>query len=70
MRTRKTSISLWVIHEEVAGQGAGRKYGIDVLNRAAIVFVTACWESFVEDTCAPMLTPSSRSAQENQAYEH
>lgn len=40
---------LWEIHEEIAGQGAGRKYGVDVLNRAAIVFITACWESFVED---------------------
>lgn len=42
---------LWVIHQEVAGQGAGRKHGIDVLNRAAIVFITACWESYVEDVC-------------------
>jgi len=40
---------LWRIHEEVAGVGAGRKHGVDVLNRAAIVFVTACWESFIED---------------------
>lgn len=40
---------LWAIHEEVAGQGAGRKHGVDVLNRAAIFFITACWESFVED---------------------
>jgi len=40
---------LWLIHQEVAGGGVGRKYGVDVLNRAAIVFITACWESFVED---------------------
>lgn len=40
---------LWAIHQEVAGQGQGRKHGVDVLNRAAIVFITACWESFVED---------------------
>lgn len=40
---------LWVIHQEVAGQGPGRKHGVEVLNRAAIVFITACWESFVED---------------------
>jgi hypothetical protein len=42
---------LWEIHQEVAGQGAGRKHGVDVLNRAAIVFITACWESYVEDVC-------------------
>lgn len=46
---KKDVDQLWVIHEEVAGQGPGRKYGVDVLNRAAIVFVTACWEAFVED---------------------
>jgi HEPN superfamily RiboL-PSP-like protein len=40
---------LWLIHEEFAGKGSGRKYGVDVLNRAAVVFVTACWEAFVED---------------------
>ena len=40
---------LWNIHQEVAGQGAGRKYGVEVLNRAAIVFITACWESYIED---------------------
>jgi hypothetical protein len=43
---------LWKIHQEFAGGGAGRKWGVDVLNRAAIVFVTAIWESFVEDLAA------------------
>ena len=42
---------LWVIHQEFAGQGAGRKHGVEVINRAAIVFITACWESYVEDVC-------------------
>jgi hypothetical protein len=42
---------LWEIHQEVAGQGAGRKHGVEVINRAAIVFITACWESYVEDVC-------------------
>lgn len=40
---------LWAIHEEYAGEGRGRKHGVEVLNRSAIVFVTAIWESFVED---------------------
>lgn len=40
---------LWEIHQEIAGDGRGRKYGVDVINRAAIIFVTACWESFIED---------------------
>ncbi len=40
---------LWAIHEEVAGGGTGRKHDVEVLNSAAIMFITACWESFVED---------------------
>lgn len=40
---------LWKIHEDFAGAGAGRKRDVEVLNRTAIVFITACWESYVED---------------------
>ncbi len=40
---------LWEIHETLVGEGPGRKHGVDVLNRAAIVFITACWEAYVED---------------------
>jgi len=49
---KKDIAELWTIHQEVAGQGAGRKYGVEVLNRAAIVFITACWESYIEDLAA------------------
>jgi hypothetical protein len=48
-QNKKDIDELWGIHQAVAGEGVGRKHGVDVLNRAAIVFVTACWESFVED---------------------
>lgn len=40
---------LWQIHQDVAGQGPGRKHDVEVLNRAAILFITACWEAYVED---------------------
>jgi len=43
---------LWTIHEDWSevGTGAGRRpTEVEVLNRAAIVFVAACWEAFVED---------------------
>jgi hypothetical protein len=42
---------LWAIHQRAAGEGPGRKHGVEVLNKAAIVFITACWESYVEDVC-------------------
>lgn len=45
----KDIAELWSIHKEISGQGAGRKYGVEVLNRSAVVFITACWESYVED---------------------
>ncbi|MGU3781833.1 HEPN domain-containing protein [Burkholderia metallica] len=40
---------LWEIHKEIGGEGRGRKYGVEVLNRSVIIFVTACWESYIED---------------------
>jgi hypothetical protein len=40
---------LWAIHEEVAGSGRGRKHGVEILNRATLVFIAACWEAYVED---------------------
>ncbi|HAO10585.1 MAG TPA: hypothetical protein DCQ51_05265 [Planktothrix sp. UBA8407] len=42
---------LWHIHAEVSGSGKGRKHRADVLNRTAIVFISACWESYIEDVC-------------------
>lgn len=46
---------LMEIHEELVGSDPGRKHNIDVINRAAIVFVCACWESFVEDLASEAL---------------
>jgi hypothetical protein len=48
-RNRQDVDRLWTIHGEVAGAGVGRKHDVEVLNRAAIVFVTASWEAYVED---------------------
>lgn len=48
--SRKDILILWHIHAEVAGSGKGRRHRADVLNRAVIVFVSACWESYIEDS--------------------
>lgn len=40
---------LWVIHGDYAGRGVGAKHGVEVLNRSVVIFLTACWESYVED---------------------
>jgi hypothetical protein len=46
---KKDIEGFWKIHEKAAGSGRGRKHKVEVLNRAVIVFVTACWEAYVED---------------------
>ncbi|MCQ1549743.1 MAG: HEPN domain-containing protein [Candidatus Accumulibacter phosphatis] len=50
------SISLLHIHGQVVGQGPGRKYGVEVLNKSALVLIVACWEAYVEDTVTAALT--------------
>lgn len=37
------------IHRDLSGKSPGRKYGVDVLNKAGIILLTACWEAFIED---------------------
>lgn len=37
------------IHEEIAEPTVGRKAGVEVLNKSAIVLLVACWESYVEE---------------------
>lgn len=37
------------LHETIAGDSAGRRYGLEVLNKSGIVLLVACWEAFVED---------------------
>ena len=43
---------LWELHGQEAGTNPGRKYNVDVLNRAAVVMVCAAWEAYCEDVVA------------------
>lgn len=43
---------LFKIHEEKTGMARGRRYGVEILNKSALVMSTACWEAFVEDLAA------------------
>lgn len=43
---------LLTMHEEVGGTGRGRRYGLEVLNKSAIVLITAFWEAYCEDVAA------------------
>lgn len=47
---KKDIEDLIVIHGQLSGTRKGKRAGnINVINRSGIVFVAACWESFVED---------------------
>ena len=40
---------LWELHEKEVGKKPGRKYNVDVLNRAAVLIVCEAWEAYCED---------------------
>lgn len=52
----KESLTLLKIHEKAAGSGPGRKVGVEVLNKSAIILVVASWEAYVEDTASSALS--------------
>ena len=37
------------IHVKLTGDERGRRHGVEVLNKSALVLITACWEAVVED---------------------
>ena len=39
-------------HKQVGGNAPGRRYGLEVLNKSAIVLITAFWEAYCEDIAA------------------
>jgi hypothetical protein len=41
--------TLFELHVKQTGTKRGRRRGVEVLNRSALVLTTACWEAFVED---------------------
>lgn len=41
--------ALFALHQFKTGTSAGRRHGVEVLNKAAVVLTVACWEAFVED---------------------
>jgi hypothetical protein len=43
------------IHADVGGDAKGRRYGLEVLNKSAMVLITAFWEAYCEDLAAEAL---------------
>lgn len=40
---------MWWFHSESGGDLQGRRFGLEVLNKAVVVFVCAAWEAYCED---------------------
>jgi hypothetical protein len=43
------------IHGDVGGDEQGRRFGLEVLNKSAIVLITAIWEAYCEDIASEAL---------------
>lgn len=40
------------LHNQIGGAQKGRRYGLEVLNKSAIVLITAFWEAYCEDVAS------------------
>lgn len=54
-RNAKDVKRLLEIHADVGGDAQGRRFGLEVLNKSAIVLITAIWEAYCEDIAAEAL---------------
>lgn len=43
------------IHADIGGGAKGRRYGLEVLNKSAVVLITAFWEAYCEDIASEAL---------------
>ncbi len=46
---------LLALHQEKGGSAKGRRFGLEVLNKSAIVLLTSFWEAYCEDIAAEAL---------------
>lgn len=46
---------LMELHQQEGGTSPGRRYNLEVLNKSAIVLITAYWEAYCEDVAAEAL---------------
>lgn len=43
------------VHTDLGGKAPGRRYGLEVLNKSAVVLITAFWEAYCEDLASEAL---------------
>lgn len=49
MNNRADVDRLMQLHRDISGSAPGRKYGVAVLNKSAVVLLCAAWEAYCED---------------------
>jgi RiboL-PSP-HEPN len=59
--------TLLALHAMVGGTAKGRRYGLEVLNKSAIVLITAYWEAYCEDIAAEALAHIVKHARSSDA---
>jgi RiboL-PSP-HEPN len=55
------------LHSLVGGKGVGRRHRLEVLNKSAIVLITAYWEAYCEDIAAEALAHIVKNAKSSAA---
>jgi hypothetical protein len=58
---------LMAVHAAITGTGAGRRYGVEVLNKSAVLVVYACWEAYIEDVLSELIARLLRQAESPNA---
>jgi len=56
------------IHRQIAGNTPGRKTRVEVLNKSAVVMLTACWESYVEDLVRNAFSHMLKNAPDHKIF--
>ena len=55
------------LHGQIGGDQKGRRYGLEVLNKSAIVLITAFWEAYCEDIASEGLAHLVRHAKSSDS---
>src|SRR5487761_296315 len=55
------------LHRQEASDSPGRKFGLEVLNKSAIVLITSCWEAYCEDLAEEALNCIVEHAKDSNA---
>ena len=55
------------LHQKEGGAAKGRRYGLEVLNKSAIVLITSYWEAYCEDVAAEALEHIVKHAKTSDA---